>query len=609
MNFVVGSSTIANITATGLGIGMTPTRVLDITQSQNAASIGRIFNGTSGTAGSAEWRASNDVNDSIRLISLNQSYTTSGLFAARKSVIASDGVGLAITTMSAQAMQFGINNAEVARFGSDGSFLVGSTTSAGAGKARIENGLGIGMTPSNVLDITQSQNNESRISILNSNGGASAAAELQATNGTHAGVLYQFGTGYTTSGILRQDGTVLSSGSSAGGLTLATFSSSPIYFGVGLAEVARFDTSGRLQIGTTAGTGRINMANSGGGLHQINSAGVDKEILNLFSDDNLYFSAPSNIIIRPGGGGEAARFTASGNLQITDANYYLTVTASTPYLNFDTNDYLSYTRSTNTMNFTIGSSTIANITATGLGIGTTPACTLNVYGANTASRGQLSIDSSGTDSRLTWYTSGTFRAALSVNATAISFDPQNNQSYIFPGTGVIIAGRTTAVTPSGTTIRGCFASGVSATNGTNSVCMGSNTITFDDNFLFINNAAGTGVYLPNGSTAWVANSARELKENIEALNAHDILRAVGDEAAKNGEGIAVLYDLKNNDRREAGSIAQNWLVALPAIVEASNSEKLGLMYDRMGAIAAQGVYEQLAINATLEARLTALENK
>ena len=251
------------------------------------------------------------------------------------------------------------------------------------------------------------------------------------------------------------------------------------------------------------------------------------------------------------------------------------------------------------------------LTNTGfLGIGTTtPACTLNIYGANTASRGQFSIDSSGTDSRLTWYTSGTFRAAINVSSTAISFDPQNNQSYIFPGTGVIIAGRSTAVTPSGTTIRGCFASGVSATNGTNSVCMGSNTITFDDSFLFVVNAAGTGVYLPNGSTAWVANSARELKENIEALNAHDILRAVGDEAAKNGEGIAVLYDLKNNDRREAGSIAQNWLVALPAIVEASNPKKLGLMYDRMGAIAAQGVYEQLAINAALEARLAALENK
>ena len=123
-----------NISPTGLvGIGMTPTRVLDITQSQNAASIGRIFNGTSGTAGSAEWRASNDVNDSIRLISINQSYTTSGVFAARKGVIASDGVGLAITTMSAQAMQFGINNTEAARFDTSGNLLIGLTSTVVGG--------------------------------------------------------------------------------------------------------------------------------------------------------------------------------------------------------------------------------------------------------------------------------------------------------------------------------------------------------------------------------------------------------------------------------------------------------------------------------------------
>jgi hypothetical protein len=50
------------------------------------------------------------------------------------------------------------------------------------------------------------------------------------------------------------------------------------------------------------------MANAGGGIQQFNSTGGAQEILNLYSDDNLYFSGPSNIIIRPGGGGEAARF-------------------------------------------------------------------------------------------------------------------------------------------------------------------------------------------------------------------------------------------------------------------------------------------------------------
>ena len=351
--------------------------------------------------------------------------------------------------------------------------------------------LGVGMAPVNVLDITQTQDAASNISLRNSSTGTSASSRVYLGNSVSAtsGRLITWGSGFTSTGVYRQDGLLLE-GVGAGGVTISANAAQPIYFATNGGERMRIDSTGLV------------------------------------------------------------------------------------------------------------------------GIGTTPACTLNIYGANTASRGQFSIDSSGTDSRLTWYTSGTFRAALNVTSTAISFDPQNNQSYIFPGTGVIIAGRSTAVTPSGTTIRGCFASGVSATNGTNSVCVGSNTITFDDSFLFVNNAAGVGVYLANGGTTWTANSDREMKHKIEALNAHDILRAVGDEAAKNGESIAVLYDWKeNSDRREAGSIAQNWLVALPAIVEASNPEKLGLMYDRMGAIAAQGVYEQLAINAALEARLAALESK
>ena len=126
------SRLVGNTQHDGLvGIGMAPTNVLDITQSANANSIGRIFNGTSGTAGSAEWRASNNVNDSIRMISLNQSYTTSGLFVARRSVIASDGVGLAITTMSAQDMVFGINNAEVGRFNTGGHLCINTTTDQG----------------------------------------------------------------------------------------------------------------------------------------------------------------------------------------------------------------------------------------------------------------------------------------------------------------------------------------------------------------------------------------------------------------------------------------------------------------------------------------------
>jgi hypothetical protein len=149
------------------------------------------------------------------------------------------------------------------------------------------------------------------------NGSAGTAATTLAVlgNGTNALQFNMFGTAWTTSGINRQGGgMVLCDG--PGGLTLNTQAAQPIYFGINSAEAARIDASGRLQVGTTAGTGRINMANAGGGLQQINSTGGAQEILNLFSDNNLYFSAPSNIIIRPGGGGEAARFDTSGILGI-----------------------------------------------------------------------------------------------------------------------------------------------------------------------------------------------------------------------------------------------------------------------------------------------------
>jgi hypothetical protein len=176
-------------------------------------------------------------------------------------------------------------------------------------------GVGIGMTPSSILDITQTQNAESKINLLNSSAGTGAISGLWLQNGTHTALMRMNGASYTTSTVFRQDGMLLYS-DGAGGITIDTGAAQPIYFGINSVEVARFDTSGRLQLGTTAGTGRINMANAGGGIQQINSTGGAQEILNLYSDDNLYFSAPSNIIIRPGGGGEVARFGSDGSLLV-----------------------------------------------------------------------------------------------------------------------------------------------------------------------------------------------------------------------------------------------------------------------------------------------------
>lgn len=62
--------------------------------------------------------------------------------------------------------------------------------------------VGIGMAPTNILDITQTQNAASLVKILNANGGANASAQLQTSNGTDIAYVAQLGTGFTTNGVL-----------------------------------------------------------------------------------------------------------------------------------------------------------------------------------------------------------------------------------------------------------------------------------------------------------------------------------------------------------------------------------------------------------------------
>ena len=109
-------------------------------------------------------------------------------------------------------------------------------------------GLGIGMTPVNILDITQNQNAGSFVNILNNNASGGAYAAFQAGNGTKTVNFGMTGTGYTTSGILTPNiGYIYCSpGLSIGSGDVIKFSTA------GLTEVARFDTSGNLLVGCTA---------------------------------------------------------------------------------------------------------------------------------------------------------------------------------------------------------------------------------------------------------------------------------------------------------------------------------------------------------------------
>ncbi|MDB5361137.1 MAG: hypothetical protein JWO51_2434 [Rhodospirillales bacterium] len=128
-------------------------------------------------------------------------------------------------------LTFTVNGSERGRFGPAGQF-------------------GIGMTPTNVLDITQTQNASSVLSVLNASAGVSAQAVVTLNNGTNALTVGQTGGSFTPSGVFKASQSYLS-GNGAGGLLLTTGAATPVVIGINNAEVARFDTSGRFGVGAT----------------------------------------------------------------------------------------------------------------------------------------------------------------------------------------------------------------------------------------------------------------------------------------------------------------------------------------------------------------------
>lgn len=113
--------------------------------------------------------------------------------------------------------------------------------------------VGIGMTPANVLDITQTNTGVARVNFLNVDAGTGAALQYRLDNGTGTSGFTLFGSGWATSGTNRQNGTKLSGGG-AGSLTLATDGVQPIYFSTNGTD--RMQLSGSypmLSIGTPGG--------------------------------------------------------------------------------------------------------------------------------------------------------------------------------------------------------------------------------------------------------------------------------------------------------------------------------------------------------------------
>jgi hypothetical protein len=131
--------------------------------------------------------------------------------------------------------------------------LGGTTTLPGSGQISSAGLLGLGMTPANIIDVTQSGSNAPSIGqILNANGGNATTSEWRLSNGTSLGRLIQFGTSFATAGLSVANATMLRA-EGAGGLVLVASASQPVSFGVNNALVASFGVGGGLSslTGTT----------------------------------------------------------------------------------------------------------------------------------------------------------------------------------------------------------------------------------------------------------------------------------------------------------------------------------------------------------------------
>ena len=114
--------------------------------------------------------------------------------------------------------------------------------------------VGIGMTPSNILDITQNQNNASSIRISNSTNGGSSTSGLIMTSSASSGYVYMTAASVGYQGDLASGLTVRSDG--VGGIsnwaTSGSLASSAFRWTIGASETCRITPTGQLKINTTS---------------------------------------------------------------------------------------------------------------------------------------------------------------------------------------------------------------------------------------------------------------------------------------------------------------------------------------------------------------------
>ena len=120
------------------------------------------------------------------------------------------------------------------------------------------------------------------------------------------------------------------------------------------------------------------------------------------------------------------------------------------------------------------------------------------------------------------------------------------------------------------------------------------------NTVYIINQDSTGVYIPNGSTAWIGLSDERYKDIIEPIS-----NAV--EKVTSLRAVIGKFKTDEEGKRRSFLIAQDVQAVLPEAVDETNPERLGLAPTDVIPLLVAAIKEQQAIIEALEARITALE--
>jgi hypothetical protein len=121
-----------------------------------------------------------------------------------------------------------------------------------------------------------------------------------------------------------------------------------------------------------------------------------------------------------------------------------------------------------------------------------------------------------------------------------------------------------------------------------------------NNRFYILDNGGTGVYIEDGATSWTANSDESLKENIKPLE--NVLDKIKDYRC-------IEYNLKTNNDKKIGFIAQDWENDFAPIVNKDDDGLLGMKYTETIPVLLKAIQEQQAMIQELKKEIEILKTK